>query len=67
MRVEINEISTTMMEITVDSVWLPLGRDIIYRYAESLAQAASLGTAWQATRHNTSDDRVSIILIKDSR
>lgn len=61
--VKIEEISSKMIRIEIPSEWAGLGREMVFRYCEGIAEAFSLGAKWRATvMTQTQDDTLSVKL-----
>lgn len=52
----IRELSTSQMEVEIPGEHIPLGRDWCYRYAERLAQAATMDRRWCGTMLTSNPD-----------
>lgn len=62
------EASSTMIEIEIDMEWMSIGRDRMYRYAESLASVFTLGGVYDAVgQRQTETGTVVVRLTKAPR
>jgi len=52
----VEEMSANVLHVEIPSEWAPLGRSMMFRYAERVAEAATLDPAWRASRADQVDE-----------